>query len=172
MKRGCRGAWLTATLMLAGCAGQVRTVVLPATALAAGTSFTGVVFYQPQFVKQTFAFTTINNAQGAVAGTAAGGDCVQTIEKEIVGLLPDLGRPMLIQNASGGLSAARFSVTLTNGMLDAVNAEPAQKPSDLVSATSSLAREIAGIARLALEEGRPACNASPRLVAFERIELK
>ena len=168
-----RQAMIVAALLLAsGCAGQIRTVVLPASGLAPGTSFNGVVIYQPQYVKQTFAFTTILNAQGVVIGTAADKDCVPTIQREDVVLLPDLSRPMLVQNASNPLSTARFSVTLNNGMLASVNAEPMQKPSDLLAAASTLVKEIVGITRADIKEARPACNASPRLIAFERIELK
>jgi hypothetical protein len=164
-------ACLFATVVFAGCGGHVRTVVLPAPALAPGASFTGVVFYPPQFVKLTYAYTTLVNAQGGVAGSA-GKDCIQAIQKEEVKVLPDLGRPMLMQNASGFFSAARFSVTLDGGMLASVNAEPAQTPSDLVGAAATLVKEAAEFSRVVLTEPKPACNAGPRLVAFERITLQ
>ena len=163
----CRVACLSAVLLVAGCAGQVRTVVLPTGKLAPGATFTGVVFYPPQYVKQTFAFTTLLNAPGA-----AENDCVPMIQREVISLQPDLGRPMLLQNGSHSLSAARFSVTLDNGMLASVNAEPIQKSSDLLSAASTLVKEVGGILLAGTKETKPACNASPRLIAFERVELK
>jgi hypothetical protein len=167
----CRVACLSAVLLVAGCAGQVKTVVLPTNGLAPGSTFSGVVFYPPQYVKQTFAFTTLLNSQGVGAGTASN-DCVPAIQREVIALQPDLGRPMLLQNGSHSLSAARFSVTLDNGMLASVNAEPTQRPSDLLSATSTLVKEIGGILLVDPKAAKPACNASPRLIAFERVELK
>jgi hypothetical protein len=159
-------------LALVACTGQVRTVILPPGPLPAGSTHEGGVAYQPQYVKQTFAYTARVDPQGAVVGSASDATCTPVVQKEDVSLLPDLGRPMLIRNASGALSAAKFSVTLNSGMVASVNAEPTQKPSDLISASSVLLKEAAAVKTIDGAGARPACNASPRLVAFERIDLK
>ncbi len=170
-----------ALVIAAGCAGQVKTTMLPASAMNPGSTFNGIVFYPPQYVKQTFAFTFLTDEQGTLVGTSPE-DCVPTVQKEEIAVLPDLGRPMLLQNASGWLSSAKFSASLKDGMLASVNAEPTQTMSDLITATSSLAEGVAGVVRAlktvappvkgGAPKPKPACNANPTLVAFERIALK
>lgn len=156
-------------LLLAACAGQVRTTSVAPTALEAGRSVKGVVVYQPTLVKLTYSFTTRVDKDGKVVGTTAERTCAQTIQKEELTMIADLQRPVLIANASGFLSAAKFSVTVSNGLLASVNAEPTQKASDLLTATSSLVKEIGVLA----VPGDPvgACNAGPVLAAIQRVTL-
>jgi hypothetical protein len=155
---------------MSACDGQVETEVLDAKGLSVGAALTGVIFYPPQFVKSTHSFTTRVDDTGKVIGTLDEGTCRAVVQKQEITILPDLGRPMLVRNASGWASAAKFSVSLSNGLLTAVNAEPTQKPSDLISAAAGLAKEL-GIKALLAPGAPPACNSGPRITAFERATL-
>ncbi len=143
-----------------GCAGNVTTKELTPEALKEGVP--GVVYYAPRYVTLVYTFTTRVDANGTVAR-----GCTPVIEKEELSLMPDLKRPMLISNSSGAFSAAKFAVTLENGMLTSINAEPTQKLSDILTTLPAL---LPGVPRdNALGSGN-ACNAGPRLtVGPERL---
>jgi hypothetical protein len=163
-----RGLILLSFAVVPGCSGNVQTIAMAPDALKEGTSLQGVVFYQPAYIKLTYAFTARLDKDGKVVGSADEKTCVPLLQKEDVAVMPDLGHPMLIRNASGALSAAKFAVTLNNGMLASVNAEPTQKLSDVLTAAAGILKELPALLPLA---GGDACNASPRLVRFERVTL-
>src|SRR6267378_767963 len=155
--------------LVVGCAGNVRTELLRPDALVPGRELSGVIVYQPQYVKLTYAFTTRLDDKGKVLGRATDGTCQQLTQREDVVLMADLTKPALIRNSAGWFSAAKFSVTLNNGMLASVNSEPTQKLSDLLTSSAAVIKEAAlalGLVAPSVE----ACNANPTLVAFQRIE--
>jgi hypothetical protein len=158
-------------VFLTACAGNVQTSALTPEQLTPGSSHEGVVFFLPHLVKLTYAFTARVDDKGNVVGTAADKGCTSVIQKEEVTMLPDLAHPMLIKNASGLFSAAKFNVTLDKGLLAAVNAEPTQKPSDLLTATAALVKEV-GVLGAAPTEDFPVCNASPVLVQAKRTTIQ
>lgn len=159
---------LVALLSVQACAGQVRVSRLQPDALDRVDGVKGVVFYQPMLVKFTHRFTTLVDDKGKVIGSAPG-TCELTIQKEETSVLPDLSQPMVVRNASGWFSSAKFSVSLTNGLLTAVNAEPTQKASELLTALGTAATAFG---TLGVPSGtKPACNASPVLSDPVRIRL-
>jgi hypothetical protein len=156
-------------LLTSACAGNVKMSRVPAAALEEDREVEGVIVYQPVLVKLTYTFMTRIDKDGKVTGSASEGTCAPVTQKEEVMTVADLDKPMRIRNASGAFSAAKFSVTLSNGLLTSVNAEPTQKLSDLLSATSSLVKEIGALAAPPDQSG--ACNAGPVLSAISRIRL-
>jgi hypothetical protein len=158
-------------VLLPGCAGNVRTIALAPGALAAGSSHAGVVYYEAQYLKLTYAYTARIDEKSGVVGTADARTCVPIVQKEEVALMPDLTRPMLIRNDAGFLSAARFAVSLKNGMLESVNVDPAERVSGVLSASGAVLKELPDLLRTPAAGTAP-CNASPRLVAFEKLALK
>jgi hypothetical protein len=118
--------------------------------------------------KLTYSFT-LRVDEGKVVGTATDRTCIQSIQKEDLSIIADLERPLVMRNASGLFSATKFSVTLTNGLLARVNAEPTQKLSDVLSATSTLVKEL-GVLGAPEDSGR-VCNAGPVLTAITRATV-
>ena len=147
---------------LSGCGGQVRMARIQPPAI--GKEIDGVVVYPPMLLKLTHSFTMLVDKDGKVIGTARDGTCLELRQKEELVVQPDFSQPMRVRNASGWFSAAKFAVTLNNGMLASVNVEPTQKPSDVLSATASLIKEIE-----AVREG--ACNAGPALTSVARVSV-
>ena len=146
------------------------------------TTVIGVIFYPPQYVKLSYQFTARVEDDGKIVGTSAEGTCKQVVQKEEVQVMADLTKPMLISNSSGDMSAAKFLVSLTNGLLASVNAEPTQKPSEVISAVTGGATGLLGAlipkAAVLRPGGRPieppttpACNAAPQLTGFTKVEL-
>jgi hypothetical protein len=152
------------------CAGNVVTTALPPDALKEGRTIDGVVFYPPQYMKLTYAFTARTDEKGKLLGTAEDKKCVPIVQKEEVSIMPDLSHPLALRNSSGAFSAAKFAVTLSNGMLASVNSEPTQKLSDILTASAALLKEVPGlgVATLVPPTSIEACNASPRLVGFAK----
>lgn len=151
------------------CAGQVGTTRLAPEALERNAEVRGVVYYQPMLVKLTYSFMTRVDKEGKVVGTAVDKSCIQTIQKEELTVIADLTRPMLIRNASGAFSGAKFSVTLANGLLVSVNAEPTQRLSDVLTASSALVKEFGALGITPDPTG--ACNAGPLLSAAVRYTI-
>ena len=155
------GFWLIlgAVLSSVACGGQVRMSRLRPGALDGGKEVTGVIVYQPMLVKLTHSFTVRVDKEGQLIGTSADRTCVQTVQKEELSTIADFSHPMRVRNASGPLSAAKFSVTLANGMVASVNAEPTQKFSDVLSATAAI---VTAVGTLAVPSSA-ACNSGPVL---------
>ena len=158
--------------LLIGCSGKVRTTSLDPKALATpGWNKDGVVFYPPAYAKLTYEFTVQVDENGKFITDK----CHRLIEKTEMVLLPDLGRPMLIENASGNVSSAKFGVSLNNGMLTSINVEPTEKASDLITAVAPLLSALVpGAASGTKNRNGTAdtCNASPKLVRIERDSLQ
>jgi hypothetical protein len=98
--------------------------------------------------------------------------CTPAVQKQEITVMADYGTPMLVSNHSGLLSGAKFSVSFNNGLLTSVNAEPIQKPSELVSATMPLMTHPAPLlARPGQPRLLPACNAGPEVSDFRKATL-
>lgn len=160
---------IVALFSIQACTGQVRVSRLQPNALNSTKGVKGVVFYQPMLVKLTHRFTTLVDDKGKVIGSAAAGTCELAIQKEETSVLPDFSQPMVVRNASGWLSSAKFSVSLANGLLTAVNAEPTQKASELLTALGTAATAFGALGDSS--SPKPACNASPVLSDPVRVRL-
>ena len=120
-------------------------------------------------VKLTYVFTARVDDKGNVVGISANRTCSESNQKEETSIMADFDRPMVIANASGIFSAAKFSVSITNGMLASVNAEPTQKLSDVLTATATLVKEAGALA--APVGAPPSCNSSPILKSITRATI-
>lgn len=156
---------LLLVLGLAACSGQVRTLPLDATALKSANGTKGVIVYQPALFKLTYRFTVRVDKDGKVSE----GRCQEAVQKEEFSILPDFSQPLVVRNASGWFSAAKFSATISNGMLASLNAEPTQKPSELLTATNTLVSTL--MPAFTPQDGTLLCNASPILAVVERARL-
>lgn len=177
---GIIGVGLLLTLLwlfLGRSQGNVTTTVLPIASLSPGSSEPGVIFYPPSYVKVTHSFKTLVDGNGDLLGKAPDG-CMPVIEKEEMLIMADLSKPLRIENNSGQFSAAKFAVTLNNGMLVSVNAEPTQKPSDLLTAMMPGAPKAPtpGLPRTIRRPGPAvilqACNAGSEITNFARATLQ
>lgn len=148
------------TLAANACAGNVKTSYLKKDRLQSEQEIKGVITYRPMLAKLTHTLTTHVDKNGKVPS----GSCRPVIQKEELVTVADLDHPMRIRNASGIFSAAKFSVTMSNGLLTGVNAEPTQKFSDILTAASGVLEAVDGIRAAGVSAGDQdmlACNASP-----------
>lgn len=157
---------------LIGCAGNVKMTRLAPSALdVVGKSVEGVVVYQPMLVRVTHTYTSRVDSEGRLIGAWQSESCVPVVQKEELVLMANLDRPLLVANASGPFSAAKFSVAVNNGLLTAVNAEPTQKVSDVLSAVSGVVKEVAALG--AEGDAGNLCNAGPVVSTSEhRVALQ
>jgi hypothetical protein len=151
---------ILAALLFSGCASKFETHRFDPKKWTASDEFVeGVIYYEPHQVVITYKYTTLVDKDKNVIGTSEDGACVEVIQKQELAIEPDFDNPRVIINKPSNFSAAKFSVTLNNGMLVGVNAESMPKSTELMKEVTGFAKE-AGI--FPLEKGaRPACNAGP-----------
>lgn len=161
---------LSASVALAaGCSGNVETRTLAPTALAANSALNGVLYYLPMYARMTYTFHSHVDKDGNLDAK----QCAPVVQKEEVSLVADLSRPVLIRNASGTFSAAKFAVSLDKGLLTSVNVEPTQKASDLLAGVASLVKEVGVVAKQETTklDLASACNAGP-LVTIGKVTFQ
>jgi len=90
--------------------------------------------------------------------------CKPVVQKDEVQFLPDFENPRYIVNKPASISASKFSVTLNNGILTALNSESTPQASQLIA---SLVKPIDATAFFTKVVG-DACNAGPVISALRR----
>src|SRR5713226_1506595 len=164
-------------LLSAACAGHLETRPLdPKTGRPDSTepALEGVVYYQPQYMRVTYAFTEFVDKNGRWVGSSEERvpKCTSVIQKEEIQILPNFARPYVIRQTSGFLSANKFGVTLANGVLTGVNTESAPKAPELITATAGLIKaigEFAPFQGLAPDTNLAACNVGPRITELRPV---
>jgi hypothetical protein len=158
------------------CRAQIETRPFnPTTFTTVDTPINGVIYYPPQYMKLTYAFSTRVDKDGNVVGssdaTDAGKKCELVVQKEEVQVMPDYLHPLALINKPAWFGTSKFSATFANGMLVSVNSESAPQGVELLKAITEVAK-VAGLGPAFQPGGgdAQACNAGPRLVAFAKID--
>mgnify|MGYP006273559993 CR=1 FL=1 len=99
-------------------------------------------------------------------------------------LMPDLAKPYSIQYNAGLFETNRFGVTLTNGMIAAVNAAPSvERPSLPIPGVQTLAGAVnpgfmmggggqdAYIRPAQARADLPACSDGPVVIGYRRLQI-
>ncbi|TMA45095.1 MAG: hypothetical protein E6J71_13385 [Deltaproteobacteria bacterium] len=162
------------TLSAMGCTSEFRIKAVDSTRLDdyKKDGVNGVLFYQPQYMKTTYVFTTLVDKKGAVVGEAEKKTCTPVIQKEEIRIMPDFDHPWVILSEPSMFARGQFSVGLSNGMLASVNSESTPQFTETLNAVAALTTAAAPFAAFAeLEKGKapPACNAGPRLASFAPV---
>ena len=165
-------ALAVAAILLGACAGHLETRPLdPRSGTVGDPPVDGVIYYEPQYMKITYAFSTLVDDKGAVRGSADEKTCLPQVQKEEIQIMPNFQKARVVRQVGTFLNANKLGVTLANGMLTGVNAESTPQAAELLTATATLVEKVGAL--FAPEAGaKAACNASPRIVAFEPIEPK
>jgi len=162
------------TLSAVGCTSKFRIKAVDSTILDdyKKDGVNGVLFYQPQYMKTTYVFTTLVDKKGAVVGEAEKKTCTPVIQREEIQIMPDFEHPWVILSEPSMFASSTFSVGLSNGMLASVNSETTPQFTETLKAVAALPAAAAPFAVFAeVEKGRAplACNAGPRLASFAPV---
>lgn len=171
--------------LVAGCAGKMSTQRVGANQIDNPEQvIAGVVFYQPALFSETTVRTALIDDGRLVGRSTDSPPACAEVTVERVLLMPDLARPYRINYEPGLFETNRFGVTLTNGMLAAVNAQPsAEAPKLPVSGVQTLASTVnpafalVGSGQEAFvtpAQGRTnpaACNDGPVVIGYRRLVI-
>ena len=157
-------------ILFCGCANQIQSARFDAVKWEPDAKkVNGVVYYEPQLVRIRYEFTTRIDEKGKLLGTSAAGTCKQTVQKEELSVQPNYDEPRVLLNVPSQFATGKFGVTLSNGMLTAVNSETSsQVLPELLKQVSSF--KDVGILEAPVE-GPTACNAGPVITSITKQEI-
>jgi len=189
-------ALLMVAALLAGCSGDIEMQKLSAEQLSdTKQRIHGVIVYQPALFVEMSAKTTLvidGKARGSSADNPPA--CVPLRAEKVVAL-PDLNNPFRVTYKPGLFDSNTFGVTLRDGLLAAVNSNPAAPGGGIGSSvTSSLAAlppvptplgvplaapdapfgpgfSAPMIEQIQARSNLPACNDGPVVVGYRRLQL-
>lgn len=174
-----------AALGLAACGGQIRTQRIAENQIDdPARRIDGVLFYQPAlFAEITVRTALINDGKMAGRSTDSPAACSEVTTERAL-LMPDLAKPYAIQYNAGLFETNRFGVTLSNGMIAAVNATPSvERPSLPIPGVQTLAGAVnpaflmvggtqdAYIRPAQAQPSLPACNDGPVVIGYRRLQM-
>lgn len=179
--RAVRAALTFTFAALAGCVtASVESRPLAPEELTApvkGQTLEGVIFFPPRPYLLVYHYTQYDGAAlrpPPKPGPADTARCARVIQKTELQVLPDFAHPRLMVPKRHGIGTARLSVTLSNGMITAVNADGAATLSDALKAVagsySDVLNATKGVAPPPVGEGTHACNVSPVLAAIVPVD--
>jgi hypothetical protein len=127
----------------------------------------GVVVFLPKLVQATYAFTQHKNDAGEVTG-----NCTPIIFDKL-DIVPDTTAPYSIDYQPEWFSTHKFSVSVANGMLTAVNTESESAIAKTLESLASAASTAASIrtAQAAPRNGKPDCNTTQQLKAVKQVVI-
>ena len=131
-----------------------------------GDAINGVVYYEPQLVNIRYEFTALVGENGKVIGTAEDGKCKRVIQKEEITIHPNFNEPRVLIYDPSWFASGKFGVTLSNGMLTAINTESTPLINEFLGQVAKF-KEV-GILKVAPEEPRNACNTSPVVTSIRK----
>lgn len=175
-----------AVVSLGACAGKLSTQRVGANQIDnLERAISGVVFYQPALVAEITVRTALIN-DGKMMGRSSDSPpaCAEvTVERAM--MIPDFAKPYAINYEPGIFETNRFGVSLSNGMLAAVNAAPTNEPPKLpIPGVQSLASTVNPAFALvgtgqdafvmpaqARSGGLAACNDGPVVIGYRRLVI-
>jgi hypothetical protein len=173
-----------AAMLLAGCAGKMSSQRLGANQVDnPAQEIAGVVFYQPALFAETTVRTALINDGKLVGRSSDSPPACAEVTVERVLLMPDLAKPYRINYEPGLFEINRFGVTLNNGMLAGVNAQPSSDPKLPIPGVQTLASTVnPGLALVdsgqeafvVPAQGRTnpaACNDGPVVIGYRRLVI-
>jgi hypothetical protein len=178
-------AVVLAAVLLAGCAGKMSTQRVGSNQIDnPEQTIGGVVFYQPALFAETTVRTTLISDGKLVGRSSDSPPACSEVTVERVLLMPDLAKPYRINYEPGLFETNRFGVTLTNGMLAAVNAQPSSEVPKLpipgvqtLASTVNPGFALVGGGQEAFvvpAQGRTnptACNDGPVVIGYRRLVI-
>jgi len=146
-------------LLSGGCASSFETRTFDPQSWKAGdAAVEGIIYYEPRSVAITYVFTKAVDKDGNFL-TA---DCEPVNQKIEITTIPDYSKARVVINKPSPFATNKFGVTLSNGMLVAVNSESAsQFPQILQTIEQGLKDKVFGIQDITA--ARKACNASAEI---------
>ena len=163
-------ALLVAVFLVSGCTSTFKTSKFNLKEWKPeGESVEGIVYYEPHQVRVTYTFTAlVKKDDGSLIGTAEEGKCARVIQKQEIVIEPNFAAPRVLINVPGPLATSKLSVTLSNGMLTAVNTESSPRTPEMIKEVTGFLKE-AGLVPLVALDGRsvPACNSAPVITSKE-----
>lgn len=147
-------ALVVISAFLSGCATSFAT--RPYVAQDDAKDLPGILYYPPGVMRITYAYTLLTDKDGSVQGSATEGTCRQMVQKEELQVLPDYTHPRVFLNTSSPLSSGKVGVSLSQGMITAINVESSPPVAGIATPTGTVAAAVVNkLAATAL----PACNA-------------
>jgi hypothetical protein len=168
---------LGVTLVLSGCVtASVESRPLSPEELTSpgkGQTLEGVIFYLPRPYLLTYLFTQYDPAAQKPPGPGAPTDsCARTIQRTELQVMPDFAHPRLLVPSRDGIGTAKLSVTLSNGMITAVNADGSSTLADVLKAVTGGVADLATVGKLVETPGGYArrCNTGAVLASIEPVD--
>jgi hypothetical protein len=140
-----------------------------------GQTLEGVIFYQPRPYLLTYVFTQFDPAASknpADKNAPATDSCWRTIQHTELLVLPDFAHPRIMTPVRYGIGTAKLSVSMSNGLITAVNSDASSTLADALKAVTGGAADIAGAIKAVPPVPATArrCNAGPALSMIEPID--
>lgn len=145
-----------------------------------GKTLPGITFYEPALFVVEYSYTQYVDPQTKEIGTLP---CQPILQKTELRVLPDFEQKRIILNRPSIFSSTEFSVTLKDGMLVSVGSKASAGGTDFLSKLVGKDALIGGPILHSIDlpdDGAPgmpgaadaikACNASPGVSGFERLE--
>lgn len=125
-----------------------------------GEQVEGLVYYEPHQVLITYEFTALTD-KGNLIGTADSNTCAPIIQKQEIVIEPNFNEPRVLLNHPSPFSSNKLSVTLSNGMITALNSESSPRTPELIKEVTGFIKEAGLFPLVKKAELLPACNAAP-----------
>jgi hypothetical protein len=140
----------------------------------------GVIFFPPRPYLLVYHFTQYDgSAPRAPTRSGVAGDsvrCTRSIQRTDLQILPDFAHPRIMVPQRTGIGTARLSVTLSNGMVTAVNSDGASTLADALKALAGGYADVARATKAGVEPapvaGAPLCNAGPVLAMIVPVDWR
>ena len=179
--RAPRAALMLTAIALVGCvtASVESRPLSPAelTAPASDQTLEGVIFFPPRPYLLVYHFTQFDgsapHAPVKTNGSADTTRCTRVIQKTELQVLPDFAHPRLMVPKRHGIGTARLSVTLSNGMITAVNADGAQTLTDALKVVTGGYADVLNATKgvtAPAGDGSRLCNVAPVLAAIVPVD--
>jgi hypothetical protein len=146
------------SLLLSACSGDLYTVKND------GTPEKGIYVYPQITVLDVYEYTTLTDKNGEILGTKDGNPaCIPKLEDKIVVRTDYNASPMRIFYDSALLEQFKFSATLKDGVLEAVNVESTPDRGETLKNLASAAKDAGTVAAFDVNKSH-ICNDTPRYV--------
>ena len=166
-----RRAWVIVVpmLVLGGCSGELSMRKLnPAEDFRKDPKVNGVIVYLPRLVRATYVLTQYKDDAGKMSGA-----CTQ-VKFDKLDLVPDTAVPYALVYRPELLSTHKFSVSISNGLVTAINTESESAFAKTLEALASAAQKAATVAapdaRIPLG-APPDCNTTQQLIEVKQVTI-
>lgn len=144
------------------------------TAPIQGQTLEGVIYFPPRPYLLVYHYTQFDGSALKPPVPSDTGKCVRVVQKTEFEVLPDFAHPRIMVPVRHGIGTARLSVTLSNGMITAVNADGASTLNDAIKALAGSYADVLNATKGVLmpppAPGVRMCNVGAVLTAIVPID--